>query len=439
LGVKGKAYAKFLIPFFLGVIFFFVPVPAAGKFSVPFDLVVSFLRGEFSSQVKIYTFAILELGVLLSLLAPFTHRLSRFRTSPVILIFRLAGGLITVAFFTGRGPSLLLEGDTANFMMDVLLPSVAVIIPIGASLINMLTSTGTLDFVGTLARPLMRPLYRIPGRAALDILTSWVGSYSVGLYLTRNVFAKGGYSKREAFTIATCFSTVSIGFVGVVASTLSILNLFPLIFLGYFIGVFVIAALLVRIPPISKIPQEYIAVPLPEAEVKGNLLREALRQALLTARESPSLLRLFLQGFWDGLLLAALILSTISSVGTTALLLARHTSLFHYLALPFIPLYKALAMPQPGKLAVATVIEVAEMYLPSIMVKNSPTLVKFFVAVLSTSQLIFFSSVGPMIVDMFREIPVKFSHLLLLFLERTLILIPLLWGYVKILEIIGVL
>ncbi len=429
---------KFLLPLFLGLVFFFLPLPVGGKPSVPFDILVSFLRRRFPLQAGIYTFAILEMGALLSLLAPFTHRLHRFRTSPAVLLLRIVGAVVAVFFFTGRGPSLLLEGETPGFMMGVLLPSVAIIIPIGASIINMLTSTGTLDFVGTLARPLMRPLYRLPGRAALDILTSWVGSYSVGLYLTRNVFAKGGYSKREAFTIATCFSTVSIGFVGVVASTLGILNLFPLIFLGYFLGIFATAALLVRIPPISKIPEEYIAIPRPEAEIKKDLFKEAVNQALLTARESPPLVRLFFQGLWDGLLLAALILSTIASVGTVALVLAKHTSLFQSLALPFVPIYKALGMPQPLKVATATVIEVAEMYLPAIVVKDSPPAVKFFVAVLSTSQLIFFSSVGPMIIDMFREIPVKFSHLLVLFLERTLILIPLVWFYLKILELTGV-
>ncbi len=437
--MKGKAWIKFLFPFFLGVIFFFVPIPAGGKFTVPFDLVVTGLRKGFPHHVEIYTFFILQLGVLLSLLAPFTHKLSKFRTSLIFLILRITGSIFAVFFLLGEGPSLLTSGNIRNFMMGILLPSVAVIIPIGASIINMLTSTGTLDFVGTLARPLMRPLYRIPGRAALDILTSWVGSYSVGLYLTRNVFEQGGYSKREAFIIATCFSTVSIGFVGVVASTLNILNLFPLVFLGYFIGVFGVAALIIRIPPTSKIPEEYITIPKPEAEIRERLLKQAVDQALLTARESPGLAKLFIKGFWDGLLLAALILSTIASVGTIALLLARHTSLFQYLALPFVPLYELLGMPHPGELAIATVIEVAEMYLPAILVKNSPLVVKFFVAILSTSQLIFFSSVGPMIMDMFREIPVKFTHLLILFLERTLLLIPLIWVYTVILHRAGVL
>ncbi|MCD6454496.1 MAG: YjiH family protein, partial [Candidatus Aminicenantes bacterium] len=131
----------------------------------------------------------------------------------------------------------------------------------------------------------------------------------------------------------------------------------------------------------------------------------------------------------DGLILAALILSTIASVGTIALLLAKNTQVFNYLAVPFYPIYKFLGMPQPMNVSIATVLEIAEMYLPTIAVKDSPIFVKFYIAVLSTSQLIFFSSVGPMIIDMFREIPVKFSHLLVLFIERTLILIPMVWSY----------
>ncbi len=437
--MERKKWFKFLFPFTLGFFFFFLPVKYGGKLTVPFDIAVSWIRNSFPRQVDIYTLVLLLLGVGLTIFAPFTHRFSKFRTSIFIYVLRILGGLIAIAFFTGYGPRFLFEGDLKKFMMGLLVPSVAIIIPIGASIINMLTSTGTLDFIGTLARPLMKPVYKIPGRSALDILTSWVGSYSVGLYITKNVFMKGGYSKREAFIIATCFSTVSIGFVGVVASTLNILHLFPLVFLGYFIGIFLTAAIIVRIPPTSKIPQDYVNIPIPEAEIKRHLFREAVNQALLTAEKSPSLLSLFIKGFIDGLFLAALILSTIASVGTIALLLARHTSIFNYLALPFYPLYKLIGFPQPMKLSIATVLEIAEMYLPTIAVKDAPLLSRFFIAILSTSQLIFFSSVGPMIMDMFREIPVKFSHLLILFLERTLILIPVLGAYTYLLYRLGVL
>ena len=98
-------------------------------------------------------------------------------------------------------------------MWSTLAFSVGVIVPIGAALLSLFVEYGVLDFVGTLMRPVMRPLFRLPGRAALDSVTSWVGSYSVGLYLTRRLFEGGFYTRREAYTIVTGFSTVSIGFV----------------------------------------------------------------------------------------------------------------------------------------------------------------------------------------------------------------------------------
>ncbi len=437
--MKGKKWFKFLFPFFLGVVFFFLPLKYSGKLTVPFDILVSLLRNSFPRDVGIYTIAVLLTGVVLSIFSPFFPFLKKYKTSFLIYLLRILGGIIAICLYTGYGPRIIMGEDIRNFMMNLLIPSVAVIIPIGASVVNMLTSTGTLDFVGTLSRPIMRPGFKVPGRAALDILTSWVGSYSVGLYITRNVFLKGGYSKREAFIIATSFSTVSIGFVGVVASTLKILNLFPLVFIGYFFAVFITGAIIVRIPPTSKISGDYLTIPIPEAEAKKDIFREAVNQALVTASRSSSLISLFIRGFFDGLFLASLILSTIASVGTIAIVLAKYTPIFNYLALPFYPIYKLIGLPQPMKVSIATVIEVAEMYLPTIAVKDAPLVSRFFIAVLSTSQLIFFSSVGPMIMDMFREIPIKFSHLLILFIERTIILIPIVGAYTYIIYSTGLL
>ena len=48
------------------------------------------------------------------------------------------------------------------------------------------------------------------------------------------------------------------------------------------------------------------------------------------------------------------------------------------------------------------------------------------IAVLSISQLIFFSAVAPMMIDMFRAVPVRARELLALFLMRTAVLIPVL-------------
>ncbi len=406
---------------------------------MPFDIVVSSIRAHFPRAVEYYSLLLILAGAVLTIASRLTKGLHQFSTSATIFFLRLAGAAIALFMFFKAGPSLFTDPELRRLMWKILVPSVAVIIPIGASVVNLLTSAGVLDFVGILATPLMKPLFRVPGRAALDMITSWVGSYSVGLYMTRNIFEKGGYSKRHAFIIATCFSTVSIGFVGVVASTLKILHLFPFIFIGYFLAIFITAAILVRIPPVSKVPDEYITAPLPEPEPAGSLLSTAYRLGVERAARAGSFPGLLLRGFLDGLFLSSLILGTILSVGSIAMILASKTSLFSWLSLPFLPLYKLLGLPEAEKLAVATIIEVAEMYLPALMLVDASLVSKFFIAVLSISQLIFFSSVGPMMIDMFREIPIKASQLLVIFLERTLIIIPLAYAYTLLLVKAGVL
>ncbi len=435
--MKGKW--KFLAAALTGLVFFFLPVSYRGKITVPFDIVVSSIRGNFPHAVEYYSLLLILAGAALTIASRFTKGLHQFSTSLTIFFLRLAGAVIALFMFFKTGPSLFTDPQLRRLMWEILVPSVAVIIPIGASVVNLLTSAGVLDFVGILATPLMKPLFKVPGRAALDMITSWVGSYSVGLYMTRNIFEKGGYSKRHAFIIATCFSTVSIGFVGVVASTLKILHLFPFIFIGYFLAIFITAAILVRIPPVSKVPDEYITTPLPEPEPAGSLLSTAYQLGVERAARAGSFLALLLKGFLDGLFLSSLILGTILSVGSIAMILASKTSIFSWLSLPFLPLYKFLGLPEAEKLAVATIIEIAEMYLPALMLVDAPLMSKFFIAVLSISQLIFFSSVGPMMIDMFREIPIKVSQLLVIFLERTLIIIPLAYLYTLFLLKAGVL
>lgn len=428
--MKGRREkTKFFLAAAIGLAFFFLPVKFRGKFTVPFDIIVTSIRKSFPYSVEVYSFVTILAGAILTILALFSPKLRKFSTTKTIFFLRLAGVAIAFTMFFQKGPHFLLEKSLRDLMWLTLVPSVAVIIPVGAAVVNLLTSAGVLDFIGILATPLMKPLFKVPGRAALDMITSWVGSYSVGLYMTRNIFEKGGYSKKHAFIIATCFSTVSIGFVGVVASTLNILHLFPYIFIGYFLAIFITAAVLVRVPPISKIPDEYITTPLPEPEPEGNLLKTAYYHGILTASSARGILYLLFKGFIDGLFLSSLILGTILSVGTIAMLLADKTGIFSWISTPFLPLYKLLGLPDPDKLAMATIIEIAEMYLPSLLMVNSPLISKFFIAVLSISQLIFFSSVGPMMMDMFKEIPIKTSHLIIIFLERTLIIIPIAYLY----------
>ncbi|QIO22109.1 YjiH family protein [Haloarcula sp. JP-L23] len=442
----GRPVMKFVVAFLIGGVFFLLPVPYQGEVTVPFDIVVSNVTESFPDAVGVYSLAIIVAGGVLTTLAMVgesevgRYDLSYFETSTVFWALRVAGLLLAPVMFFKLGPGWLHTPGTGGLMWNTLVYSVGVIIPIGAIFITIFVELGGLEFVGTLARPVMRPLFKVPGRAALDSLASWVGSYSVGLYVTRNVFEAGGYHKRDVFTIATCFSTVSIGFVGVVAATLEILPLFPLIFGAYFFCVVVTGAILVRLPPISTTPEEYIAEPDPEVAFSGSptdYVRLAISEAVGKAEEGETFAQAAKRGFVDGLKLTSLILGTILAVGLAATLLSANTPLFDILGRPLTPVVAALGIPNAEVVAPATIVGITEMYVPVLLVTETATKAKFFVAVLAVSQLIFFSSVGPMIMDMFSDVPVRFRDLVALFVMRTVILLPLIAGITHVLDFLG--
>ncbi|EMA53180.1 YjiH family protein [Halococcus salifodinae] len=442
--------AKFVVAFAVGAVFFLVPVPWQGEITVPFDIVVSTITTSFPDAVGVYALAIIVAGGVLTTAAELDARnalsldadLSYFESSVAFWALRVLGAVLAPVMFFKLGPDWLHTPATGGFMWGTLIYSVGVIIPIGAIFITIFVELGGLEFVGTLARPVMNPLFKLPGRAALDSLASWVGSYSVGLYVTRNVFDRGGYNKREVFIISTCFSTVSIGFVGVVAATLDMLALFPVIFLAYFVCVVICAAILVRVPPISTVPEEYIAEPDPEVPFVGSppeYLRFALSEAVGKAKEGETFAQAAWRGFVDGLKLTSLILGTILAVGLAAVLLSAYTPTFDILGAPLVPVIELLGLPNAETVAPATIVGITEMYVPVLLIQDAAPMARFFIAVLAVSQLIFFSSVGPMTMDMFSDVPVRFRDLVTLFVMRTVILVPLIAGMTHLVAALGLL
>jgi len=442
-----RPVAKFVVAFAVGAFFFLLPIPWEGELTVPFDVVVSYITATFPDAVGVYAAAIIVVGAVLTTLSKTGVEtglvdLDYYDSSVVFWALRVAGAVLAPVMFFKLGPDWLHTPATGGFMWGTLVYSVGVIIPIGAVFITIFVELGGLEFVGTLARPVMKPLFKVPGRAALDSLASWVGSYSVGLYVTRNVYERGGYNKREVFTIATCFSTVSIGFVGVVAATLDMLALFPVIFLSYFVCVVVCGVVLVRLPPISTTDPEYIAEPDPEIPFSGSpsdYVRLAVSEAVGKAEEGETFREAAQRGFVDGLKLTSLILGTILAVGLAAVLVSEYTPVFDIIGEPLAPVLAALGLPDATTIAPATVVGITEMYVPVLLAAETAPKAKFFVAVLSVSQLIFFSSVGPMIMDMFSDVPIRFRDLVGLFVMRTIILVPLIAGMTHAVAALGLL
>ena len=108
------------------------------------------------------------------------------------------------------------------------------------------------------------------------------------------------------------------------------------------------------------------------------------------------------------------------------MLLALETPLFTLFGQPLIPVIQLLGIPNAELVGPAVLVGITEMYIPALLVQDATMPARFFICVLSISQLIFFSSVGPMILDMFRDVPVRARDLVVLFLMRTVVLVPVL-------------
>lgn len=430
-----SALVVFVIATVVGGVFFLVPIRVDGQWTIPFDVVVSTIREELPGLVAAYSAVVIVSAAVVSVLAVIQRRnraflervdLSYFATGPIFLVLRVLGAVLAVLLVTQTGPAFILDPATGGLMFDTLVASVAVIVPIGAVFITLFVAFGTLEFIGTLARPLMRPLFRVPGRGALDAIASYVGSYSVGLYVTNLMYNQGRYSAREATIIAMCFSTVSMGFFAVVTATLDLMPYFPLVFGSVSLVMVILAMILCRIPPLSRIADDYRGEPQPETPHRGNLPLLAVREAVGRASSAGSVPKELWRGLVDGFKLSMVILPTILAIGLMAILVAEHTPVFDWLGRPIQPVLELLRIPDAAIIAPATLIGITEMFLPALLTVEAAIEARFFIAVLSISQLLFFSAVIPLMLEL--DIPITLKDCLVQFALRTIIAIPLVAG-----------
>jgi nucleoside recognition membrane protein YjiH len=228
------------------------------------------------------------------------------------------------------------------------------------------------------------------------------------------------------FIIATCFAPVSIGFVGVVVATVGLLEIFPVILLAWVISILICGVVLVRLPPLRNIPDEYIVDPDPEPTFTGSptdYVRFAVSEALDQAK-SGRMVSASVTGLIDGLKITAGILGTVVAISTVTLLLVTQTDVFSIISTPLAPVIAALGIPDAGLVASALLISGVEQVSAAAVVANASVMARFFVTIVSISQIIFFAASGPMMMDMFNDVPIRFRDLIVLFCLRTAVLIP---------------
>lgn len=409
---------RFFVFSAIGAFMFFVPITVNDKSSIPLDHIVTWLRDTAPDAMPYVALAILVAGAIY----PFASGTwNKSLVSQVFSVLKVAGTIVGFLLVFEVGPAWLFEPDMGPFLLNSLVIPVGLLVPIGAVFLALLVGYGLMEFVGVLVQPIMRPVFKTPGRSAVDAVASFVGSYSLALLITNRVYKEGRYTAREAAIIATGFSTVSATFMVVVANTLDLMGHWNLYFWSTLVITFLVTAITVWLPPLRTVPDEYYpgATPDPEEKVTGNRLARAWAEAGETVAEAPGVLRNIWDNLKDGLVMAMAILPSILSIGLLGLVLAEFTPVFDILGYLFYPITWTLQIPEPLLVAKASALGISEMFLPALLVAESAIATKFVVAVTCVSQIIFFSAMVPCIVA--TEIPISITKMVIIWFERVVL------------------
>lgn len=411
-------FVKMVICSLIGIVSFFISFEWNGKTSILIDHIVTAFTLYVPTFVNVYVMLLLVLG------AAYPFVTKKWKTSKVNIVlsgFKIVGLVVGVMLIFNVGPAWLFDPNIGPFLLEKLIKPVGLIIPIGAVFLALLVCYGLLEFIGVLMQPIMKPIFRTPGRSAIDAVASFVGSYSVGLILTNRVYKEGKYTAREAAIIATGFSTVSATFMVVVAKTLDLMEHWNLFFWVTLIVTFLVTAITARIYPLNKIKDEYAegSKPQPEKIVKKDRLKTAWTEAVEGAKSNPSLAKNLILHLKEGFIMAMGVIPSILSIGLLGLVLATYTPLFDWIAYIFAPFTYLLQLPEPMLTAKAVSLSIAEMFLPAMLVTEAALITKFIVAVVSISAILFFSAVIPVILS--TDIPLSIRQMIIIWFERVVL------------------
>ena len=437
---NAKLKALFIIPSITGIILFMIPVKNAdGDWTVVVKILADIISGYIGGFLPLLCVLILTVSAVMSLIALAKPKFIMnsdimkecFACKPIWVVIRVLAVIFVWLTYLGVGEDgvgligMITGGGQGGFVLYDLLTTLVIIFVIAALLLPLLLDFGLLEFVGALLTKVMRPLFKIPGRGAVDCVTSWIGDGTLGVMLTCNQYESGYYSAREASIIATTFSAVSITFSIVVLAQVDLMQYFgPYYLLICLVGI--ICALIVpRIPPLSLKKDTYL--------VEGKAMPETLPEGYSSSAQYGLSLAVdrvkshrgigqFLEngiknaaGMWFG------VLPVVMCVGTLALMLANYTTIFDVLGAPFMPLLELLQVPEAQEVSKTMIVGFTDMFTPSVIAAEgiADPMSRFIVATVSVTQLIYLSEVGGLILG--SKIPVNILELFILFLERTII------------------
>lgn len=437
---SSSGFFKFLIPSLFGLLLFIIPLPYGSFIPLeglsPFNIGIGFL----AELVKIVgadhlnniALLVIVASALLSLISKFLNIKNSFlnnllNVSPFWLICRVLGAIFIAMTIFGIGPEVIISEVTGQTMLG-LLPSLLAIFLVSGFLLPFVVDFGLMDLFGTLVSKSMYTLFKVPGRSAVDAVSSWLGDGTLGIMITNTQYKQGFYTAKEAAIISVCFSLVSLPFSTVIADQLGFMPLFVPFYGTVCIASLVCALIMPRIYPLRGFSNktynnvEHLKEDIVPNDV--NPFKFGLEKAIERAQTAPSTKEIIVNGIKTVIDMYLGLLPLVMAWGTLALMVAEFTPFFDIVSLPIVFVLEFLKIPDAAQAAPAVLVGFTDMFLPSIMIggEDVSTVTQFIVGTLSITQLIYLTETGAVILK--SDIPLNLKDLFLLFLTRTIIALP---------------
>ena len=169
--------AKFLIFSIIGILYFFVPLAptASGRTTwlvQSVNLIKGWLKPCLSYIVLIFV-ALLVIGCIIAKVTDKFPLLTKMYGSVKVysIVLYVLGLIFAVMVVFQVGPAAILDPAVGADGLGIS-KTVIVTIIIAGLFVIFVTDFGLLELIGALIEPLMRPVFKVPGYASIDAVTS---------------------------------------------------------------------------------------------------------------------------------------------------------------------------------------------------------------------------------------------------------------------------
>ncbi|MCL2568876.1 MAG: hypothetical protein FWE12_05505 [Oscillospiraceae bacterium] len=437
-----SAYLKFFLLPLIGIVAFFVNIPlpsytivgatVAENSTILVNHLTSFLRALlWNGNIRVMPYIVLAISVY-GLVDLYVRRKKHFSNTvnKVFAVIKMIGVVFVFFAVFHFGPEVMHEPRAllggrgiSAFVMNSILISITISIPLAAIFLPFLLNYGLVEFAGVLVRPIMRPVYRLPGRSAVILVTALLGNFSVGHIAVNGQYEEGHMTERESVAICTSFCNPSIAFMLVLAINTGMMAHWNAFFWSVFLITLIVSFIGVRIFPLSRIPDSYAPgiTPHPETVYKHKILQSAFGEALCTAETSQNPFQAIAQILKATFAILAAIIMGAGFSTSVGMLLYFYTPIFEWIGVIFHPILWLVQIPaaEVNMAATGAAISLLEVTIPSLLVSSIDQWsvhIRYMMAVIPLTSVIFLGSFVPSLLS--QNIPVKFWHLLVIWFER---------------------